>query len=277
MRLYHSKEGIVLEQEGRYKIAQSLDWDSFINQDNLHEQVQHLWKALPPATQVLVYRDITLLPPLGSQEVWAAGVTYYRSRTARMEESEEESGGPYDRVYDAERPELFFKSQPHRVVGHEHPVRIRKDSTWNVPEPELTLMINSNGNIAGYTLGNDMSSRSIEGENPLYLPQAKMYEGATALGPCLWVPESIDLENCTIQLSIVREDHQAFCGETSLGQMKRSLGELVSFLYREMDFPKGCMLMTGTGIVPDSDFTLQSGDIIHIFMEQIGRLTNVVA
>ncbi|MEM6631952.1 MAG: fumarylacetoacetate hydrolase family protein [Bacteroidota bacterium] len=277
MRLYHSKEGIVLEQEGRYKIAQSLNWDSFVNQDNLHEQAQHLWKALPPATQVLVYRDITLLPPIGKQEVWAAGVTYFKSRTARMEESEEEIGGPYDRVYNAERPELFFKSQPHRVVGHEKPVRIRKDSTWNVPEPELTLMINSNGNIVGYTLGNDMSSRSIEGENPLYLPQAKMYEGATALGPCLWVTPSLNMEECALQLSIVRDDHLAFAGNTSLGQMKRTPEELVSFLYREMDFPDGCMLMTGTGIVPENDFTLQSGDIIHIFMEQIGRLTNVVA
>ncbi len=276
MRLFHSKEGIVLEQEGRFKIAQSLNWDSFVNQDNLHEQVQHLWKALPPATQVLVYRDISLLPPIGSQEVWASGVTYLRSRTARMEESNEEAGGPYDRVYNAERPELFFKSQPYRVVGHEAQVRIREDSTWNVPEPELTLMINSNAQIVGYTLGNDMSSRSIEGENPLYLPQAKMYEGATALGPCLWVPESIDLKKCSLQLDIVRNDKAVFSGKIKLSQMKRKLEELVSFLFREMNFPNGCMLMTGTGIVPDNDFTLQSGDIIHIFMEQIGRLTNVV-
>ena len=276
MKLYHSKEGIVLEQEGRFKIAQSLDWDSFVNQQDLHIQVQHLWNVLPPATQVLVYREISILPPIGSQEVWASGVTYFRSRTARMEESNEEEGGPYDRVYNAERPELFFKSQPHRVVGHEAPVRIRKDSTWNVPEPELTLMINSDAQIVGYTLGNDMSSRSIEGENPLYLPQAKMYEGSTALGPCLWVPDQIDLDSCTLQLDIIRADKTAFEGKVKLSQMKRSLQELVDFLYREMNFPTGCMLMTGTGIVPDNDFTLQSGDIIHIFMEQIGRLTNVV-
>lgn len=276
MKLYHSKEGIVLEQEGRFKIAQSLDWDSFVNQQDLHIQVQHLWNVLPPATQVLVYREISILPPIGSQEVWASGVTYFRSRTARMEESNEEEGGPYDRVYNAERPELFFKSLPHRVVGHEAPVRIRKDSTWNVPEPELTLMINSDAQIVGYTLGNDMSSRSIEGENPLYLPQAKMYEGSTALGPCLWVPDHIDLNSCTLQLDIIRGEETAFEGKVKLSQIKRSLQELVDFLYREMRFPNGCMLMTGTGIVPGNDFTLQSGDIIHIFMEQIGRLTNVV-
>ena len=276
MKLYHSKEGIVLEQEGRFKIAQSLDWDSFVNQQDLHIQVQHLWNVLPPATQVLVYREISILPPIGSQEVWASGVTYFRSRTARMEESNEEEGGPYDRVYNAERPELFFKSQPHRVVGHEAPVRIRKDSTWNVPEPELTLMINSNAQIVGYTLGNDMSSRSIEGENPLYLPQAKMYEGSTALGPCLWVPDHIDLDACTLKLDIIRGEETAFEGKVKLSQIKRNLQELVDFLYREMRFPNGCMLMTGTGIVPDNDFTLQSGDVIHIFMEQIGRLTNVV-
>jgi 2-dehydro-3-deoxy-D-arabinonate dehydratase len=215
-------------------------------------------------------------PPLQSQEVWAAGVTYYRSREARMEESEKEAD-VYDRVYTAERPELFFKATPHRVVGAGGEVRIRKDSAWNVPEPELALAVNRDGRIFGYTIGNDMSSRSIEGENPLYLPQAKVYDGSCALGPCLLVSESPFAHKTEISIRIRRGGAEAFAGSTRLQQLKRSPEDLVSYLFRESSFPNGCYLLTGTGIVPPSGFTLAPGDEIEIEIAPIGTLVNKVA
>ncbi len=216
--------------------------------------------------------------PLQSQEIWAAGVTYFRSMSARKEESKKAGGDTfYDRVYQAERPELFFKATPHRVAGPGEAVKIRRDSKWNVPEPELTLAINSQGKIFGYTVGNDMSSRDIEGENPLYLPQAKVYDRSAALGPALLVTDEPLPPDTAIALEIRRAGQTAFQGSTTIDQIKRSLPSLVEFLFRDNAFPNGCYLMTGTGIVPPDGFTLQSADEISITIEPIGTLVNPVA
>jgi 2-dehydro-3-deoxy-D-arabinonate dehydratase len=224
-------------------------------------------------------RDVASTPwlaPIGSQEVWAAGVTYFRSRTARMEEAEAAGGDVfYDKVYEAERPELFFKATPMRTRGHLAPIRIRQDSTWDVPEPELTLAINSEGKVFGYTIGNDVSSRSIEGENPLYLPQAKVYKGSCALGPGLVVGEVVTPQT-TIRLQVFRDGALAFSGETSVSQIKRGFDELAEFLFRDNEFPQGAYLLTGTGIVPDSSFTLRSGDQVAIAIDGLGELINTV-
>ena len=207
-----------------------------------------------------------LLPPIESgQEVWASGVTYRRSLVER--EAESVAADVYAKVYEAERPELFFKAVGRRVVGHEGAIRIRGDSSWNVPEPELTLLIDSRGTIVGYTAGNDVSSRSIEGENPLYLPQAKCYEGACALGSAIVLTS--DPGEVPITLSILRGAEIVFSGQASTSQMKRTYTDLVEHLTREMTFPDGAFLMTGTGIVPTSDFTLQSGDVVDI---RVGEL-----
>lgn len=220
--------------------------------------------------------DISYQAPIGDQEVWAAGVTYYRSRTARMEEAETAGGDVfYDKVYEAPRPELFFKATAARARGHLDKVGIRNDSTWDVPEPEFTLAISSEGKIFGHTIGNDMSSRSIEGENPLYLPQAKNYTGSCALGPCLVVADSPSPAT-TISITIARAGREVFSGETSLSQIKRSFEELAGYLFRSNHFKNGAYLMTGTGIVPDSSFTLEVDDIVSITIEGIGTLRNTV-
>lgn len=217
------------------------------------------------------------LAPVGSQEIWAAGVTYRRSRNARIEESETSGADRfYDLVYEAERPELFFKSTAARARGHLEPVRIRADSAWNVPEPELTLAIGTNGAIFGFTIGNDMSSRAIEGENPLYLPQAKVYRGACAVGPCLVVGRDAVGGGTSIALAIERGGDVVFSGETAVSRIKRGFDELVEFLFRENEFPHGALLMTGTGIVPDPGFTLRAADRIRITIEPIGTLENTV-
>lgn len=214
--------------------------------------------------------------PIGAQEVWACGVTYLRSRDARKIESERSGGDVfYDLVYDADRPEIFFKATPHRVVGPGGGVRIRRDSTWDVPEPELTLAVSRSGRIFGHTIGNDMSSRSIEGENPLYLPQAKVYDGCAALGPRLVIGEAPGADT-GIRLEIVRDGASVFTGATSVGQIKRSFEELIEHLRRDNSFPHGVYVMTGTGIVPGDDFTLRAGDVVHIEIDGIGRLTNHV-
>ncbi len=219
----------------------------------------------------------SLLPLVEDQEVWAAGVTYYRSRTARMEESSQAGGGSfYDRVYEAERPEIFYKGNARTVVAPGAPVRIRNDSAWNVPEPELVLAINRHGRIIGYTAGNDMSSRDIEGENPLYLPQAKVYDGSCALGPALALGEAPIDRSLAIELSITRGDATAFEGRTSLEELKREPDELAAYLFRNQTFPEGCYLMTGTGIVPDDAFTLQAGDIVSITVGSLPPLVNTV-
>jgi 2-dehydro-3-deoxy-D-arabinonate dehydratase len=218
-----------------------------------------------------------LLAPIEAQEVWAAGVTYYRSRSARMAEAQGAGGGDfYDRVYNAERPELFMKSTPHRVVGPESPVRIRRDSKWNVPEPELTLLVSPGGNILGYTIGNDMSSRDLEGQNPLYLPQAKTWDRCCALGPAILVSRDPLPPSAEIRLTIQRAGEPVFTGSTTLAAMKRGLEELVEFLYRESSFPNGCFLLTGTGIVPPESFTLLPGDRVEIAIDGIGTLANTV-
>jgi 2-dehydro-3-deoxy-D-arabinonate dehydratase len=224
--------------------------------------------ALPPALQA----------PLNAQEVWAAGVTYYRSRTARMDESRASGGGSfYDKVYEADRPELFFKATRHRVADPGGTVRIRRDSRWNVPEPELTLAVNSAGRIFGYTIGNDMSSRDIEGENPLYLPQAKVYSRSAAIGPCIVVTDELPAADTSISIVIRRAGRDVFKGETLVGEIKRPLPSLVQWLFCENDFPAGCYLMTGTGVVPPDSFTLQEADEIRITVPEVGTLVNRVS
>ncbi|MGB3798416.1 MAG: fumarylacetoacetate hydrolase family protein [Lewinella sp.] len=223
-------------------------------------------------------KERTLLSvAFGGQEVWASGVTYFNSKMARQEESEKAGGGTfYERVYAADRPELFFKATPARTVASGGQVHIRKDSTWDVPEPELTLVITSSGKIVGYTIGNDMSSRSIEGENPLYLPQAKTYDACAGLGPCIYVTPDPLPPSTVIAMEVRRSGMAVFTGETTLEQMKRQPEELVEYLFRECTFPHGCLLMTGTGIIPDGDFTLRSGDEIRITIGPIGTLINTV-
>jgi len=277
MHLYKIPEGPLLFHQGKAYLLQR-EWDALINQSNLHQQLKDLSvkaKEISEAqTQALLKKT---LAPIGNQEVWAAGVTYLRSRDARMLESKESgSADVYQKVYDANRPELFFKALSHRVVGPGQRVFIRSDSSWNVPEPELTLFINSVGDIQAYTAGNDMSSRSIEGENPLYLPQAKMYEGSCSLGPCLFVPARPISPETKISISINRNNQEVFSNAIQLNRMKRNLSELSAWLYKSLKFPVGCFLMTGTGIVPPQDFTLQEGDEVIINIEGIGTLTNTV-
>ena len=219
---------------------------------------------------------VSLRTPVESQEVWAAGVTYLRSKQARMEESDF-SADAYDRVYDAARPEIFFKSLPEKVVGPGDAVGIRRDATWSVPEPELALVISAAGRIVGFTIGNDMSSRDIEGENVLYLPQAKIYEHSCAVGPWIVVGRSEDeARQWTIGLEIRRSGQTVFAGDTRAGQIKRTFAELVDYLYRSQAFPNGAVLLTGAGVVPPDDFTLAAGDAVRITISGIGRLENPV-
>ncbi len=233
--------------------------------------------ASDPSAEPIPLADVQLLAPLDDHEVWAAGVTYIRSKAARMEESEA-AADCYDRVYVADRPELFFKAHPHRVSGPGQPVRIRHDSDWNVPEPELALVLNTRLEIVGFTIGNDMSSRSIEGDNPLYLPQAKVYTACCGLGPWITLADAMPPRaEIGIRLVVRRGGAIAFEGETGVSQMARSFEDLVSWLARDNKFPTGAMLLTGTGIVPDSDFTLQSGDLVDITIDGIGTLSNPVA
>ncbi len=276
MKLYRTGRGSLLQDGEKFWLL-GQPWDELINRDGLYgwlaETAVHSKEV--PSEEALAWLDEGLLPPVGSQEVWAAGVTYLRSRNARMEESKDSGGADfYDKVYEAERPELFFKSQPHRVAAHGEAVYIRRDSSWNVPEPELTLFINSKGHIQGYTIGNDMSSRSIEGENPLYLPQAKVYERSAALGPCLLVPAEPIARSTVIHMTIDRQESRVYSGEVPISQIKRSLTELAAWLFREMDFIYGCFLMTGTCLVPPNEFTLQEGDKVEIRIDGIGTLCN---
>jgi len=274
LRLFRTKTGCVAEQGWQYFRIES-DWDELLAQEDLAGTLRGLMAGREP---VAGFHQAELLAPIGKQEVWAAGVTYYRSRGARMEESKDAGGGSfYDRVYSAERPELFFKSTASRTVGTGGKVRIRADATWSVPEPELTLLVSPGGLITGYTIGNDMSSRDIEGENPLYLPQAKVYEGSCALGPGILVAEGPLAASTEIAIEIERAGQVEFAGKTVLSELKRDLKTLVEYLFRDNLFPQGCFLMTGTGIVPPSTFTLAGGDLIRITIEPIGVLENVVA
>ena len=274
MKLYKTKNSILIEKENKFYQVENENWDTFINDDILLQKLETLVQTLPASTDDIL-KDI--LAPIGNnQELWACGVTYLRSKVGRQEESKLSGGADfYAKVYEAERPEVFFKSTPHRIVGTNDFVRIRKDSTWDVPEPELTLVVTSSGKIIGYTIGNDMSSRSIEGENPLYLPQAKTYDACAALGPCIFVTNKIE-SHTTIHLEINRNSTTVFKDSIAISQMKRTLEELVSFVYRECSFPYGCLIMTGTGIVPPNNFTLQPGDEIKISIDNIGTLLNTV-
>jgi 2-dehydro-3-deoxy-D-arabinonate dehydratase len=278
MKLYKTKSAIVIEKDNAFFEIKNENWDTYLNDDSLYSKMS---KAVKSGTASSTAADLIkreLQAPIQSQEIWASGVTYYRSKVGRQEESKEAGGGDfYARVYEAERPEIFFKSTAFRAVGHGAKVRIRKDSKWDVPEPELTLVITSSGKIIGYTIGNDMSSRSIEGENPLYLPQAKTYDGSAAIGPCIFVTEEALPSDTMIQIEIIRKDTKVFSGDVAISQIKRKFTDLVSFLYRECSFPYGSFLMTGTGIVPSSEFTLQQGDEMRITIPPIGTLVNTVA
>ncbi|HEX6050957.1 MAG TPA: fumarylacetoacetate hydrolase family protein [Gemmatimonadaceae bacterium] len=272
MKLYRTPHGAVLEQAGAYYDV-STDWDTLLNHHDLVAYLRHASSRSSGRSEL----GDRVLAPIGTQEVWAAGVTYYRSRAARIEESRDAGGATfYDKVYEAERPELFFKAPAWRVRASGEPVRVRRDARWTVPEPEIALCINARGTIVGYTIGNDMSSRDIEGENPLYLPQAKIYDGACAMGPAMLVSTDPLPPDTAIELRVTRGGTAVVGGRTTFSQMRRNPGELVEFLYRETTFPTGCVLLTGTGIVPPDDFTLQSGDEIRIDVPSIGTLTNPV-
>jgi 2-dehydro-3-deoxy-D-arabinonate dehydratase len=232
--------------------------------------------SLTQSDPVLIDDSVRWLPPIDNQEVWAAGVTYKRSQTARMEESEA-AASCYDRVYNADRPELFFKATPHRVSGHRQPLRIRADASWNVPEPEVTLVLSPDLRIVGLTVGNDMSSRDIEGDNPLYLPQAKCYNQCAGLGPWITIyPTLPPVQEIGIDLKIRRDGKIVFDQQTSAEQMARSFQDLVGWLGRDNSFPAGAFLMTGTGIVPTTEFTLHPGDIVDITIDGVGTLSNPI-
>jgi 2-dehydro-3-deoxy-D-arabinonate dehydratase len=274
VKLYRTGNGVFVEEEGHFHAVPCGDWDDLIAKPGLHA---HLRDAINAGAEQSFDAE-TILAPVVGQEVWAAGVTYYRSRSARIEESKSAGGGDfYDRVYAAERPELFFKATGRRVVGHKGAVRVRSDASWSVPEPELALVINAAGEIVGYTIGNDMSSRDIEGENPLYLPQAKVYDGSCALGPCILVSGRTLNKTTGIHLEIARGGESVFTGSTTLAELKRDPQELVRYLFRDNSFPQGAFLMTGTGVVPPDSFSLQSGDVVRISIDGIGTLENAVA
>lgn len=276
MKLFRTRQGVVIEDRASFFQLPADDWDQLFNQPELLQSLVSRTRRLAPLPAFAL--DAELLAPIGSQEVWAAGVTYYRSRTARMEESKDAGGGSfYDRVYSAERPELFFKATPHRVAGHQQQVRIRRDSRWNVPEPELALAINAAGKIIGYTVGNDLSSRDIEGENPLYLPQAKVYDQCCGLGPCVTLAADMPPREATgIRLRVERGGQTVFEGKTSVDRMARSFADLIEWLGRDQKFPAGVFLLTGTGVVPPDDFTLRALDRVTIEIDGIGALVNPV-
>ncbi|MEP7377443.1 MAG: fumarylacetoacetate hydrolase family protein [Chitinophagaceae bacterium] len=276
MKVYKIRSGILIEDKEQYYSLPATEWNDLINDDDIFQKLTSFLQS-GKATPTSSINEEEIQAPVDKQELWACGVTYLRSKVGRQEESKATGGADfYAKVYEAERPEVFFKSTPHRIVGHKGKVNIRKDSTWDVPEPELTLVVTSSGKIIGYTIGNDMSSRSIEGENPLYLPQAKTYDACAAVGPCIHITDKPLDGNTMIYLEISRENKKVFEGSVAISQMKRTPEELVSFVYRECSFPHGCLIMTGTGIVPGSDFTLKSGDEIKISIDHIGELINTV-
>jgi len=274
VKLFRTTGGVFVEEDEQHFLIVDHTWDDLVSRDDLPE---FLADFVDRASCLPRFHEGELLPPISGQEVWAAGVTYYRSRGARMEESKDAGGGNfYDRVYSAERPELFFKSTASRTVGPGGKVRIRADAKWSVPEPELTLVVSSSGRIVGYTIGNDMSSRDIEGENPLYLPQAKVYCGSCALGPGILVSATPLAPTTQIVLQILRKDRIEFEGSVELTELKRDPKTLAEYLFRDNSFPAGVFLMTGTGIVPPSSFSLESGDRVRITIEPIGVLENEV-
>jgi 2-dehydro-3-deoxy-D-arabinonate dehydratase len=272
--LYRTADALFIERDGKAYRLDETSLDTLIAHDDLHRHLSaHIAKSSP--TNDLAHAKLEA--PIGNQEVWASGVTYYSSRRARIAESKDAGGGDfYDRVYTAERPELFFKAVAHKVAGPDSHVKIRRDATWSVPEPELTLVINPRGQIIGYTVGNDMSSRDIEGTNPLYLPQAKVYDRSCALGPGLLIRDEPMPSSTQIKLDILRSNQITFSATTTLAELKRDPSILVEYLFRDHTFPYGCFLLTGTGIVPPDSFTLSSKDEIRITIDGIGTLINTV-
>jgi 2-dehydro-3-deoxy-D-arabinonate dehydratase len=274
VKLYRTGDGNFIVHEGNSYRVPEHSWDALIAHPDLRA---YLLAMASGPRRVADFAGAQILAPIGSQEVWAAGVTYYRSRDARMAESKDAGGGDfYDRVYSAERPELFFKGSAGRVAGPGEAVRIRSDAKWSVPEPELTLVIDPRGKIIGYTIGNDMSSRDIEGENPLYLPQAKVYDRSSALGPCVLISGDPPSASTPIRLEIERGGKPEFSGSTTLAQLRRKPAALVAYLFRDNVFRTGAYLMTGTGIVPPDSFTLAAGDRVRITIDSIGTLENFV-
>jgi 2-dehydro-3-deoxy-D-arabinonate dehydratase len=259
-----------VESGPRSLLPESIRLDGLLGGDgsNLHD-------ALDSGTADAVPDGARILPPIESQEIWAAGVTYRRSRDARIDESDTDADA-YRRVYDAQRPELFFKAPGWRALGARDEIRVRADSEWDVAEPELTLVLDAAGQIVAYTIGNDVSSRSIEGANPLYLPQAKVYDGACAIGPAL-VPASEVQPPFAIEMTIARNGSTVFSGRTSTAEMMRGFAELAEHLLRELSFPNGVLLMTGTSLVPEPPLTLEAGDEVTIGISGLGQLTNRVA
>lgn len=274
--IYRTTKGIVANCSDKHSFLPEMSWDALLIREDLKAYVESAAGSAGNDSEAEDAVKNHLLAPIESQELWACGVSYYRSRSARMKESEDAGGGNfYDKVYQAERPELFFKATPLRVADPGSPVRIRRDSGWDVPEPEFTLALNASGSIIGFTAGNDMSSRSIEGENPLYLPQAKTYDGCAAVGPGILLTDSL-APDTEISLRIERAGAEIFSDKTTLSEMKRTPEELAGWLFRESSFPHGALLMTGTGIIPENEFTLASGDIVQICIEGIGCLINPV-
>lgn len=275
MLLFRTMRGNVL-QRGAEFFAVNREWSELVNDDNLHSfATTHCDRSRGDASLENAVRQP--LKPVVDQELWASGVTYFRSRTARIVESQNAGGANfYDRVYSAERPEIFFKANAQRIVGTGDAMHLRGDSRWIVPEPELVLLVTGNARIIGYTIGNDLSCRDIEGENPLYLPQAKTFDRCAALGPGILVTDKLLDPATSIRLIVRRGDGIIVDEATTLSQMKRALDELVHFLFRDNSHPRGCLLMTGTGIVPDNDFTLQSGDKVEIAIPGIGSLVNTM-
>lgn len=272
MLLYRTTQGIFIQTATSWHTVIGQDWDTLFNLPNLEAYLAQVAASSPAVTAPAAE---SILAPIVSQEVWAAGVTYFRSRTARMEESKDAGGGSfYDRVYAAERPEIFFKATPQRVANPNQPMHLRADSKWMVPEPEMTLAINSRGEIIGCTVGNDLSCRDIEGENPLYLPQAKCFKLCAALGPAILIQSEPLAPTTRIHLQIDRAGAAAFEGDTTVSQLKRTPAELAGFLFRDNTFSTGTFLMTGTGIVPGDEFTLKRGDIVKITIDGIGTLSN---
>lgn len=275
MLLYKTTRGLIIQVAEKYCMLPEIQWNGWMN-NTLAIPDEDTISDVYPATSAPEMGEI--LAPIQQQELWACGVTYLRSRDGRREESAPSGAADfYSKVYEADRPEIFFKANPNRIADPGAKVRIRRDSSWNVPEPECTLVVNAAGKIIGYTIGNDMSSRSIEGENPLYLPQAKTYDGCAALGPCIWITNEIIPIDTIISMKIYRSFKEVFSGEIQWNQMKRTPDSLVSYVFRECSFPNGCFIMTGTGIVPPSDFSLCSGDQIHITIPPMGTLINHVA
>jgi 2-dehydro-3-deoxy-D-arabinonate dehydratase len=276
MILYRTSAGILIKvkaEHGERYFPVPGEWDVLFNRRGLPAFLRATVRSAEPLRRLP--RQARLLPPIGTQEVWAAGVTYARSRTARMSESKGAGGSSfYDHIYRAHRPELFFKATPHRVVGHGATMHLRRDSRWIVPEPELTLAVNARGRVIGYAIGNDLSCRDLEGENPLYLPQAKTFKACAAIGPGILIAEAPLPRTTRIALDIRRAGRRAYRGETHLSEMRKPLARLVAYLFRDNGFPAGCFLMTGTGIVPPGRFCLRRGDEVRIAIGPIGTLVN---